>query len=171
MPLKPPGLLVEPFDRTKFLFASQFRVLNRRLQHLYGLIVDMQRHGKRMAILTAMREGKACRVGEAIGSAVHDLGDHRQGAHGSGANPRHEEQLCEIGRSAIGRRGQIAVQAPHGDIAWTNVVMGWHYEMRQKRLLGDNRRHGRAAARLLRQSLASDAIWPQRLQKIKLATA
>ncbi len=88
-----------------------------------------------MPILAAVRKGKPRRVGEAARSSVHDLGHQRQGANRPGAYPWNKQQLGEVGGAAIGRCGQIGVQAPHQNVAGADLVVGWHDQMRQHRLL------------------------------------
>src|SRR4051812_29472378 len=89
-----------------------------------------------MPILTAVRKGKPRRVGEAARSSVHDFGDHRQGTNRPGSHPWNEQQLQKVGWAAIGCCSQIRVQAPHENVAWwADLVVGWHDQMRQHRLL------------------------------------
>jgi hypothetical protein len=68
-------LLIQALQRTQFLLASQFRAADGRLQHAHRFVVHPQWHGEGMPVLPAMRERKSSRVGEAIRSSVHDLGD------------------------------------------------------------------------------------------------
>ena len=70
-----------------------------------------------MPVLAAMREREARRIGEAVGRAVHHLGDHRERAHGARADARREQQLGEVLRPALGRRREIAVQAARMHVA------------------------------------------------------
>ena len=42
--LNQPRLLIEPPQRTKFFFPSQFRIMNGGLQDAYCLVVNPQRH-------------------------------------------------------------------------------------------------------------------------------
>ena len=65
-----------------------------------------ERHREGMAVLAAMGEREAGRVGEAVGRAVHDLGDHGERAHRARADAGRQQQLGEIGRAALGRRGE-----------------------------------------------------------------
>jgi hypothetical protein len=57
-----------------------------------------------MPVLATVRERKSSRVGEAVWRSMHDLGDHRQGAHGTRSHAGSEQKLCEIGWSMIGGR-------------------------------------------------------------------
>jgi hypothetical protein len=82
------GLLIEPPQRTKFFFPSQFRRMNGGLQHAYRLVVNPQRHWKGMSVFASMREGEPRGVGEAIRGTVHYLGDHGQRAHRPASDPR-----------------------------------------------------------------------------------
>ena len=48
-----------------------------------------------MAVLAAVGEGEARRIGEPAGSAVHHLGHHRQRPHRAGADAGNEKQLAK----------------------------------------------------------------------------
>src|SRR5438094_624956 len=61
------GLVVEPFDRAELLVAAEPGLLHRLLQHADGFVVDADRNGKGMAVLAAMRQREARRIGKAIG--------------------------------------------------------------------------------------------------------
>src|SRR6516225_4795424 len=93
-----PRLVVEPLERCELFLTSELRVLHCRFQHLDGLIVDPKGHRKRMPVLAAMRKGEARRVREAVRRPMHDLGNHRQGAHGPRSHAWNEEQFGEIDR-------------------------------------------------------------------------
>ena len=98
--LKPAGLIIETLQRAQFLLSSQPRLLNRRLQHLDGLIIDADRHRKWMPVLAAVGKGKSRRIAETIGRAMQDLGDHRQGAHGPRRQP---PEQAAVRRNRSGR--------------------------------------------------------------------
>ena len=103
--------------------------MNGGLQHSYRFIIDPQRHGEGMPVLSPVRERKSRRVGEAIRGSMHDLGDHSQSPHGPGAHSGSEQQVREVRRSAIGRRGQIAIEPSVHYIAGANIVMCRQIEM------------------------------------------
>ena len=79
-----------------------------------------------------MGEREPRRIGEAAGRAMHHLCHHRKRANGAGADARHEQQLSEILRAAIGRRSKRAVQAAQDHITRPYIVMRRHDEMRQQ---------------------------------------
>jgi hypothetical protein len=54
MAFKAPGLLVKPLQRSELFLVSEFRLLHGRFQHADGLVVDLERHRERMAVLAAM---------------------------------------------------------------------------------------------------------------------
>ena len=87
-----------------------------------------------MPVLAAMGEREARGIAEAIGRAVHDLGDHRQRAHGARADAGRQQQFRKIDRSAFGRRGQRAVQAARNTSLGPDIMMRGHDQMRQHRL-------------------------------------
>jgi len=47
-------LIVQPFERAQFLLAPELGVGDRRLQHLDGLVVDLDRHREGMPVLAAV---------------------------------------------------------------------------------------------------------------------
>ena len=53
---------------------ADLRPIERDSQKIDGFIVGLQRHGKRMPVLSTKREGKPRRIIEAGRSAVNDLG-------------------------------------------------------------------------------------------------
>ena len=148
MALQHARLVVEPLDRGKLLVAAELRAVDRRLQHPDGLVIDADRHRERMPVLAAMREGEARRVAEAARRAVHDLRHHGQRPHGARADARHQQQFGEIGRAAVGRRGEIAVEAARDHVLGAHVVMRRHDEMRQRQLAACGRRRRAAASPL-----------------------
>ena len=98
---------------------------------------------------------------------MHDLGHHRQRPHRARADARHQQQLGEIGRAAIGRRGEVAVQPPRDHVLGAHVVMRRHDEMRQRQLVAGSRR-GRAPRAFDPRQLARDPVRPERLQQVEL---
>ena len=95
---------------------------------------------------------------------MHHLGHHGQRLHGARADAGRQQQLRKIGRPALGRRGERAVQAASEDVARAHVVMRRHDEMRQLGL----------RARALPTSAANsrdDAVRTERAQQIELRRA
>jgi hypothetical protein len=80
MPLQPTCLFVQPPDRRQFLRLAELRLLHCGLHHVDGTIVDLARHRKGMSVLPTMGDRESRRVVEAVGGAMHDLGDLGQGA-------------------------------------------------------------------------------------------
>jgi hypothetical protein len=62
--------------------------------------------------------------------AVHDLGNERERAHRAGADTRHEEQVGEVARPALGRRRYRAMKPAKHDVLWPDIVMRRHHQMR-----------------------------------------
>ena len=110
MALERAGLVVEPPQCAELLVASELRLLNRRLPHLDGLVENLERHRERVPVLAAMRQREPPGIAEPARGAVHDFGHHRQRADGARAHARRQQQFGKIRRTAVGRRGQIAVQ-------------------------------------------------------------
>ena len=68
------------------------------------LVVDLERNREGMAVLAAMGQREARGIAEAVGRAVHDLGDHRERADRARADAGREQQIGEVDRAALGRR-------------------------------------------------------------------
>ena len=66
MALELSSLVVKPFERAELFRSPQFCFLDRRFQHLNGLVVHAERHRKRMPVLAAVGDGESRRVGEAV---------------------------------------------------------------------------------------------------------
>ncbi len=165
--LEPPGLRVEPADRAHLLVVVELRLRHRRFQHADRLVVDAERHRKRVPVLAAMGKREAGWIGEAAGRAVDHLGDHCQRLHRALADARDEQQLGEILGRAVGGGGERAVQAAKHDVAGADVVMRRHDEMRQQRLV----RGGRRRLRIDCGELAGDAIGTDPHEQVKLGAA
>jgi hypothetical protein len=90
-----------------------------------------------MPVLAAMRKGETRGVREAAGRSVHDFGNHRQRAYRPRTDTWNEEQLGEVGRTPIRCGSQIGVKARRQHIAWADLVMGRHDQMRQRELRRD----------------------------------
>ena len=132
--LKSAGLRVETADCVEPLAVSEFRFGHRRFQHRDRPVIDQGGHRIRLPVLAPVSEREPGRIGETARSAVYNLGDHSERAHGSRADARHKQQRRKLGRFAIGRRSQSAVQSPHHHVFRADVVMGRHNEVREKRL-------------------------------------
>src|SRR5258708_162803 len=120
-----------------------------------------------MAILPAMRQRKARRIGEPARRAVHDLGNQSKGSYRARAYAGDQQQLGEILRPQIGGRGESAMQAALDDVLGPDVVMGGHDEMWQFELIGGCRR----APWLELGELVCDAAEAQHLPPLGLALA
>ena len=124
-----------------------------------------------MPILAAMRKGETRRVRKSVRCSVHDLGDHRQGAHGPRSYARNEQQFGEVDRCPIRCCSQIGVKARRQHVAWADIVMSRHDQMRQREL----HRNGLCVVRFspTRQGrqFARDPVWTQGLQNAKLTAA
>ena len=127
----------------------------------------LSRHRIGVAVLAAMREREARRIGEAVRRAVHHLGDQRQRMHRARADARHQQQVGEVGRAGIGRGGERAVQAAHDHVLGPHVVMLRHDQMRQQRL----RPRRAPVVPLQRASSLHDAVGTEFLQQLELARA
>ena len=77
MALELSSLLVKPLERAELFRAPQFCFLERRFQHLNGLIVHAERYRKRMSVLATESKREPSWVGEAVRGSVYDFGDHR----------------------------------------------------------------------------------------------
>ena len=65
-----------------------------------------------MSIFAAVRERKPRRIAEAARRAMHHLRDQGKRAYRASPYPRRQQQIGEIRWRALGRRSEIAVQAP-----------------------------------------------------------
>lgn len=160
--LEPTRLLIKLSERKQGFVLAEFRLLNRRLEHANGLVIDLERNWERVPVLAAVGERKARRIAKAARRAVHDLGYHGKRAHGSRANARRQQQIGKIGRSALGRGGEVAVQPPQVNIAGPDVMMGWQDEMRQCQL------RWRFCVAADRTNFACDAVRTKFGKKLKL---
>jgi len=121
--VKPARLIVEAPQRSEFFFAAKPGLRDRRFQDPDRLVIDPDRHRKGMAVLAAVGEREARRVGKPIGRAVDDLGDHRQRPHRPGADTPGQQQLGKILWAGSGRRGQGRMQPPEIDIGGSHIVI------------------------------------------------
>ena len=69
---------------------------------------------------------------------MHHFGDRREGLHRARAKARLEQQLREVARSLLGRRGQGGVHAPQEHVGRAKLVMARHLEMRDAPQLADD---------------------------------
>ncbi len=163
---QPACLLIEPPDRAEPFVIAEPGLSDRGLQHRNRLVIDLERDGVGVAVLAAMGEREARRIGKAAGRAMDDLGNHRQRPHRPRADARHHQQLGEVGWPTVRRGGERAVQSADDHILGADVVMRRHDEMRQHRRLGRGR--GLAIANQCRR-LAGKAIGAEVAQQIELA--
>jgi uncharacterized protein len=84
------------------------RASDGRLEHANGLIVDADGNRERMPVLAAMRERETRRIGEAVRSPMHQLGDHCQCAHRAGAHTWRQHPSVPGQLPLPMRRGAVA---------------------------------------------------------------
>ena len=129
----------------------------RALEHADRLVVDLQRDRERMAVLPAVREREARRIGEAAGRAVDDLGDQRQREQRARADARGP---ASARRSPAGPRSATAASVlprrREVDVLRAHVVVRGHAQAapaarrvarRARRARGRSPRRARRAAR------------------------
>src|SRR5205085_4950525 len=63
---EPAGLPVEPLQGGELLYVPELCLANGGFEHANGLVIDLERHRKRLAVLAAMRKRKARRIAEPI---------------------------------------------------------------------------------------------------------
>ena len=118
-----------------------------------------------------IQEAIARRVRKAVRRSVHDLGNHRQRAYRPRTDTWNQQQFGEVDRRPIRCGSQIGIKARLQHVAWANVVMGRHHQMRQRKL----RRNGWCDRSFnpARQNLqfARDPVWTQGVQNAKLTAA
>ena len=83
---------IEARHAVELVGATQLRRFERPPEHGNGLVVDTQRHGERMSILAAVREGESGRIVEARGCAMHDFGNERERLQRSRAKPLQQQE-------------------------------------------------------------------------------
>src|ERR1700730_3854280 len=135
------------------------------------LFVDPKGHRKRMPVLAAMRKRKTRRVGEAVRRTMHDLGNHRQRAYRPRTDTWNEQQLGEVGRTPIRCGSQIGVKARRQHVAWADLVMGRHDQMRQRELHRNGLCDVRFSPARQGRQFARDPVRPHGVQNAKLTTA
>ena len=81
--------------------------------------------------LPAVRERKARRIGEPAGRPVDDLRHQRQREQRARADARHQQQLREVLRAALGDRRQRPPSRREIDVAGAHVVVRGHAQPRQ----------------------------------------
>jgi hypothetical protein len=111
-------------QRLQPLVVPEPGVLHRAPQHAERLVVDVEGHRERVAVLAAVRVGEPGGVLEPRRCAVHHLGHERERLHGARADSGHEQQLREIDRPAIGRGGERSRQALQQHVGDGDLVMG-----------------------------------------------
>jgi len=129
-----PRFVVEPADRRHALVVAEPGRVDGAAHDRDRLIVHAQRHGEGMAVLAAVREREARRIGEAARRAVHDFGDGGERLDGARAEPGRHQQIREVDRRALGRRREGAAQSAQEHVRRPHVMMVRHQEMRQHRV-------------------------------------
>ena len=124
-----------------------------------------------MPILATMRKGETRRVRKSVRCSVHDLGNHRQGAHGPCSYARNEQQFGEVDRCPIRCCSQIGVKTRRQQVAWTDIVMSRHDQMRQRELHRNGLCVVRFSPTCQGRQFARDPVWTQGLQNAKLTVA
>src|SRR3954466_2388876 len=71
-----PRLVVEALNRGKLLFAAERCLLDGGLHDANSLVIDADRHWEWLPVLAAVGEREPRRIAEAIGRAMHHLGNH-----------------------------------------------------------------------------------------------
>lgn len=132
MALKLAGLLVQPPQGPKLFIPAELRLLHGRLQHLDGLVIDLDGYRKRTAVLSAMSNREASRVGDPVRRAIDGLGHQREGLHGPSTNAWRQQQIGKILRSAVSGGGEISMKPPCDHVAAPDIVMGRHHQVRQE---------------------------------------
>src|SRR5215831_6032553 len=90
MALERARLSIEAAQGTELLVAAESGALDRRFEHADGLVIDLERHRERLAVLAAMRKREPRRVTETIRRAVHHLGHHGERPHRARADAGRE---------------------------------------------------------------------------------
>ena len=132
--LEPPRLVVKLLECKQRVVLAELCPLDCRPDYANGLVIDLERNRERVPVLAAMGERKTRRVAKAARRAVYDLGDESKRSHGSRADARRKQQIGKIGRAALRRGGEVAVQSPQMNVAGPDVVMSGQDEVRQCRL-------------------------------------
>lgn len=73
-----PHETVEPLHAVELVRAPHPGLIETATEHGDRLVVGLQRHRKRVAVLAAVREREARRIGEPRRRAVNDLGNERE---------------------------------------------------------------------------------------------
>jgi hypothetical protein len=118
-----------------------------------------------MPVLATMRKGEMRRVLESVGCSVHELGNHRQRAYGPCSH------IGEVDRCPIRCFSQIGVKARRQHVAWADIVMGRHDQMRKIELLWTGLCVVRFSPTRQGRQFARDPDWTQGLQNAKLTAA
>jgi hypothetical protein len=74
---------VQSSKALKLFRVPKSRSFQRPTQNGERIIVDMERHGKRMPIFAAVRKRKTRRIGKAAGCSVHDFCNESKRLQGS----------------------------------------------------------------------------------------
>ncbi len=96
---------------------------------------------------------------------MHHFSDHGERANRAGADTWNSQQRGKILGTSIGCRGYRSMQATHHDIAFANVMVRRHDQMRKQRLLL------LCLLRFQPNKLAHDAIRPKPVKQVDLRLA
>ena len=93
--------------------------VERASQHADRLVVDLERHRERMAVLPAVREREPRRIVEPRRRAVHHFGDERQRLQ------RARTELLDAGAARRSRGGPARARGPAPRRAGVALHVGW----------------------------------------------
>jgi len=162
-----PCLVVKTLQRLQFLAKSEPRFRHGRSHDRDRVVVHLEGHGKRMAVLATVRKRKPGRIGETARRAMNDFSHHRERVDRAGTDARNHQKLLEIFRPAIGSRRKCRMQPSHVDVFLPYVVMCRHHEMWEQRLIGLLRFN----LRIHSDDFPDNSVRPKRCQKLKLPVA
>ena len=116
----------------------------------------------------------ATTLGETGGDAAGTLGIEakcRATSGGPRSHARNEQQFGEVDRCPIRCCSQIGVKARRQHVAWADIVMSRHDQMRQRELHRSGMRVVRFSPTCQGRQFARDPVWTQGLQNAKLTAA
>ena len=94
---------------------------------------------------------------------MHDLGHHGQRPDSARADAGRQQQIGKVCGTALGGRGERAVESSREDVARAHVVMCRHDEVREHSL--------RRRVTRQRGEFGDDAVRPQVCQQVELPRA
>ena len=119
---------VEPGHAVELVGVSHLGRVEGLPEHRDGLVVDLQRHRERMAVLAAVREREAGRIVEARRRAVHHLGDERQRLQRARTELLEQQERGEVAQLALVREGEHGAEPSRLDVRGADVVPRRHLE-------------------------------------------